>query len=233
MPNYKDPIKGSETDLSCYMPLNFTSSKQFVDTLKEEFRPSVPTLVDSNSNVPLDPSAVPLRDLFNGNMKIVLGRTKAIPNDGYEIHVDRNSLTDVVQKETAIIRDLSHTVEKSQNLNLSIERSVDLRFRIFRFIGLSYVSAQAGVIIYYTNVLGWDVMEPVAYIVSLTNITLGGAIFFFLRTEPSPGRIAEWFQDWCRKRLHRKYGYDHTQEETVKAQILHHEALLKPLKIVS
>ncbi|KAJ3107206.1 hypothetical protein HDU97_004626 [Phlyctochytrium planicorne] len=145
-----------------------------------------------------------------------------------EIVVDRDAISETFTKESLELESLRQKADQIQQQELAIEKSVESRLGWFRWTGLTYISTQAAAIIYFTVTLGWDVMEPVAYIVSLANMTLGGAFFVILRREPSPGRVAEWFQSLTRQNLWRRAKFN--GGVGLHAQIKQHEELLQPLR---
>ncbi|KAJ1505662.1 hypothetical protein HMI54_010030 [Coelomomyces lativittatus] len=64
-----------------------------------------------------------------------------------------------------------------------IDQLVNMKLKLYMYAGVSWLVSQLSTMIYLTYELGWDVMEPVSYLVGLGTTILGATYYAFFRTE--------------------------------------------------
>ncbi|KAJ3027469.1 Methyltransferase-like protein 17, mitochondrial, partial [Rhizophlyctis rosea] len=107
-----------------------------------------------------------------------------------------------------------------------IERKVGREVRAFKWGVGAVVAAQFGGMAYFVLELGWDLMEPVAYLMTVTTTIVSSGIYVLIRREPSFENLGSWARNLLRGRLIRKFGFDERVYERVRREVSNFKSVL-------
>ncbi|KAI8826916.1 uncharacterized protein EV422DRAFT_562981 [Fimicolochytrium jonesii] len=192
---------------------------ELLTILREEYPDlGAPRFVEHPSNTPGGPSS----PLSNGHTLGQLFRGKIhgsfqFPR-GLALNLDEGQILASLRDIEARHRALEGAVTQMESTHAGIARSVERVILAIKWTGLAYISGQLGAIIFLTQQLGWDLMEPVSYLASLSGGIFSATIYVLMKRDPEYTNIGTWVRGILRKRISRRRGFDEKQYETIKAQ---------------
>ncbi|RKP01461.1 hypothetical protein CXG81DRAFT_25846 [Caulochytrium protostelioides] len=103
---------------------------------------------------------------------------------------------------------------------------------------LTWVALQLAAVIFLTLELGWDLMEPVSYLIIVGQAILTSACYLLLRREPSYENLGSWLHQLMRRRQNHKHGFTPDPQLRHRVHVWSHaqttwQALAPPLRSAS
>ena len=92
-----------------------------------------------------------------------------------------------------------------------LERTVRRRVQVVLYGGMGYLVSQFGLVVFLTFDIGWDIMEPISYLLGVATAAVGAAFYLFRRREFTWEGFGTEVHSWVRGRVTRRWGFD---EET-------------------
>ncbi|KAJ3150055.1 hypothetical protein HDU86_006779 [Geranomyces michiganensis] len=89
---------------------------------------------------------------------------------------------------------------------------------VVKWGGLAYLSTQLAGIMFLTQQLGWDLMEPVSYLATVAATIFSCSIYVAMRRDPAYTNIADSLRRVLRNLLIRHRGFDVAKYEALKAR---------------
>ncbi|KAJ3277212.1 hypothetical protein HK104_003549 [Borealophlyctis nickersoniae] len=165
---------------------------------------------------------VPITEFLRGNVMVWYddGTKKAsVSSSSAALTVDRGQafaqLSEVQSKLVALEAELG----RLGIVNGDIEKAVGVRYTAFKYGLLTYLGLQFGTMVYLTQELGWDFMEPVAALVTLATMVVSSGVYVAIKREPSYSNVGQWVRETFRNRLANRYKFDRVQFESMNSAV--------------
>ncbi|ORZ40640.1 hypothetical protein BCR44DRAFT_1481755 [Catenaria anguillulae PL171] len=137
---------------------------------------------------------------------------------GAPYSVDPTGLISSVQQLRASLTDMEKAAKAGSDKLAMVDARVRKQLDWIVHGGTAFLWAELTTIIYLTNELGWDLMEPTSYLLGLTTVTLGSAFFTFIGREFTYNNMTASLESWLTRRLVSKEHIDIDQiQEAVRA----------------
>ncbi|KAJ3081612.1 hypothetical protein HK102_002233 [Quaeritorhiza haematococci] len=127
------------------------------------------------------------------------------------LSVNRTSVRQSFHEVATRLGQVRLEVNVQQQLKREVDGKVELRLNIIKWVGLVYLTLQLLVIIYLTDELGWDFMEPVSYLVTLGTVLLMFAYSVFRKQDYTYPNGELWLRNYFAKRISRRLKFDDTE----------------------
>ncbi|TPX71530.1 hypothetical protein SpCBS45565_g01069 [Spizellomyces sp. 'palustris'] len=181
--------------------------------LREEYPElGVPKAVKGDRSCVDQPDKMSLDEFVKGSYHIQIGPR-------IRLMVDKSAIRSQLKETEVRLTKLRAELMGLHEVMSTIEKGANKRVAFLKYAGLTYVCGQLGTIIFLTQQLGWDLMEPVSYLMTLATMIFSAVLYVSMRREPDYANIASWLRTTFRRRLMRRKGFDEQKYEKLRMEV--------------
>ncbi|KNC97895.1 uncharacterized protein SPPG_06886 [Spizellomyces punctatus DAOM BR117] len=181
--------------------------------LREEYPElGVPQAVKGDRSCVDQPDQMSLDEFVKGSYHIQIGPR-------IHLMVDKREMRSQLKETEVRLTKMRAELMGLDEMMSTIEKGVNKRVAFLKYAGLTYVCGQLGTIVFLTQQLGWDLMEPVSYLVTVATMIFSAVLYVSMRREPDYSNIASWLRTTFRRRLMRRKGFDEQKYEKLRKEV--------------
>ncbi|KAI9104477.1 hypothetical protein DFS34DRAFT_195740 [Phlyctochytrium arcticum] len=140
---------------------------------------------------------------------------------GTRIHlrISKSELTEKLHNAESQMMLLRSELAIFEEQTANIEKAVENRVRLVKYAGMTYITLQLGTIVFLTQQLGWDLMEPVSYLVTIAGMIFSAALYLTIRRDPDYSTMSRWLRGVLRRQIIRWRRFDENKYLQIKRDV--------------
>ncbi|KAI8917877.1 hypothetical protein DFJ77DRAFT_458144 [Powellomyces hirtus] len=138
---------------------------------------------------------------------------------GFVLKVDTEAVKVTLAQMAVQRKALERELDELEKVRLDTDARARRWVTVVKWGGLVYVTGQLGAIMFLTQQLGWDLMEPVSYLITLGATIFSCLLYVIMRRDPAYTNMAGWMRNGLRGFIGRRRGFDKLRYAALKAQL--------------